>query len=358
MATRGVGSAQEPGPSRSSGRDAHVSRWRSWWAGWIPRLRSASGNQVTAGLAALLLALIFIFLMVTGDLAPTPALLLLVTLNGLTLAGLYFLVASGFTLVFGAMRVVNMAHGSFYLLAGYIGWSTYRATDSWIIAVLAGGLSMAFVGLLVDRVLLSRVRGAPLREALITIGVAVIIADLVIAGWEGRVRVIAQPDWFTGSIPLLPDGGLYPVYRLFVLALSIGVGFGLWALIHRSPAGIVIRASVDDRYMLSALGVNVELVYAGIFTLGGMLAGLAGVIGGSFLSLAPGVDGRYLLVSLVVVIVGGMGSLGGAAFAALVIGLVDQFATVFSPQYSGLYTFVLMVVVLAVRPQGLFGKAA
>jgi branched-chain amino acid transport system permease protein len=282
----------------------------------------------------------------------------LVTMNGLTLAGLYFLVASGFTLVFGVMRVVNMAHGVYYLVGGYIGWSVWQATDSWVLALVAAALSIATIGLLTRELLLRWVpAGEPLREALITIGLIIILADQVVAIWGGRVRVLNPPEILAFSIELPFLAARYPAYRVFVLAMGLLIGGLLWALLQRTKVGIVLRAAVDDRYMLSALGTNVNVVYAATFALGALLAGVAGVVGGTFSSLAIGVDGQFLLISLVIVILGGMGSLGGAAIASLLVGLVDAFAATLHPQYAVLYVFVLLGVVLVLRPQGLFGRA-
>jgi branched-chain amino acid transport system permease protein len=287
-----------------------------------------------------------------------PTRFVLVTLNGLTLAGLYFLVASGFTLVFGVMRVVNMAHGAFYMVGGYIGWSVWVATESWLLALLAAAISIALLGVLVRELLLRWVPpGEPLREALITIGVIVILADSVVAFWGGRVRVLRAPEVLAFSVDLPIIGARYPAYRLFVLCVGIVVGLLLWALLKRTKAGIVLRAAVDDRHMLSALGTNVPVVYAATFALGSLLAGAAGVIGGTFSSLALGVDADFLLISLVIVILGGMGSLGGAAIASVLVGLVDAFAATLHSQYAVLYVFVLLAVVLVARPQGLFGRA-
>lgn len=314
-------------------------------------------RRVVARVAATAAALV-ILVLATRMAVDNPVRFVLVTMNGLTLAGLYFLVASGFTLVFGVMRVVNMAHGSYYLLGGYIGWSTWAATGSWTLGVAAGGVAVALIGALTREVLLRWVpAGEPLREALITIGIIIIVADQVVAHWGGRVRVLNPPEALAFSVELPALAARYPAYRVFVFVSAIGVGLLLWLLLQRTKAGIMIRAAVDDRYMLSALGTNVNLLYTAVFTLGALLAGVAGVVGGTFSSLAIGVDGTFLLISLVIVILGGMGSLGGAAIASVLVGLVDAFAATLHPQYAVLYVFVLLGVVLVLRPQGLFGRA-
>ncbi len=309
--------------------------------------------RVAAGVAVVVVGLL-----AARMAAENPTRFVLVTLNGLTLAGLYFLVASGFTLVFGVMRVVNMAHGSYYLLGGYIGWTTWQRTGSWTLALASAALAVAAIGLVTRELLLRWVpQGEPLREALITIGLIVIIADQIVAWWGGRVRVIDPPEALTFTFELPVLAARYPGYRLVVLFAALVVGGVLWGVLQKTRAGIVIRAAVDDRYMLSALGTNVSVVYAATFAVGAFLAGLAGVIGGSFSSLAIGVDGRFLLISLVIVILGGMGSLGGAAIASVLVGLVDAFAATLHPQYAVVYVFLLLAIVLVVRPQGLFGSA-
>ncbi|MBW3097545.1 branched-chain amino acid ABC transporter permease [Pseudohoeflea coraliihabitans] len=288
-------------------------------------------------------------------------------LNGLTLAGLYFLVASGFTLVFGLMRNVNLAHGSLYLLGAYIGYEAAELTGYWLVGVAAGFLVLAIVGLIMQIVVFRRLEGDDLRQTLVTIGISVVAADLMLAFWGGNTYQILTPDWLSGAIKLpvvtaVRSNGtevflVYPFYRLVVLAAAIVIGIGLWLLINRTRVGSMIRAGVDDRDMLSASGVNVHFVFAIVFALGAALAGLAGVVGGSALSVAPGEDVRYLLASLVVVIVGGMGSITGAAVGALIIGLAEQIGLVYFPTYGVVLTFVIMVVTLALRPQGIMGRS-
>ncbi len=288
-------------------------------------------------------------------------------LNGLTLAGLYFLVASGFTLVFGLMRNVNLAHGSLYLLGAYVGYEFADGTGYWLIGVAAGFLVLAVVGLVMQVLVFRRLEGDDLRQTLVTIGISVVAADLMLAYWGGTTYQILTPTWLSGAIKLpvvtaVRSNGtevflVYPFYRLVVLFAAIVIGIGLWLLINRTRIGSMIRAGVDDRGMLSASGVNVHVVFAIVFALGAGLAGAAGVIGGSALSVAPGEDVRYLLASLVVVIVGGMGSITGAAIGALIIGLAEQIGLVYSPTYGVVLTFVIMVVTLAIRPQGIMGRS-
>jgi branched-chain amino acid transport system permease protein len=286
-----------------------------------------------------------------------------VTLNGLTLAGLYFITAAGFTLIFGLMRVVNMAHGSLYLLGGYIAWSlnAHHGLGFWSATILAA-LSGGAVGLVMQQLFLRWNFGQDLRQALITVALSIILADQMLVHFGGVAETINPPGWLANSVQLHVYGLQYPAFRLFVLGAAIAVGLGLWLMIKRTRFGMVVRAGVDDRSMTSALGVNVQLVFAATFFLGAALAALGGVFGGTMLSLAPGADSDFLLSSLVVVIIGGLGSLGGAALGALLLGLVNQLSSIYLPSsyssYSILLTFALLIVVLAIRPAGFFGRAA
>lgn len=334
-----------------------------------PGMTRRQGWGVVALLAAALLLWLFF--------APWPAWLnavllskkafLSAVLNGLTLAGLYFLVASGFTLVFGLMRNVNLAHGSLYLLGAYIGYEVANWTGYWLLGVAAGFVVLAVVGLVMQVLVFRRLEGDDLRQTLVTIGISIVAADLMLAVWTGTTYQILVPEWLDGAVktPFVTayrsNGAAvfltYPFYRLVVLAVAIVIGIGLWLMLNKTRIGMMIRAGVDDREMLSASGANVHVIFAIVFALGAGLAGLAGVVGGSALSVAPGEDVRYLLASLVVVIVGGMGSITGAAIGALIIGLAEQIGLVYFPTYGVVLTFIIMVVVLAIRPQGIMGKS-
>jgi len=278
-------------------------------------------------------------------------------LNSLTLASLYFLVASGFTLVFGLMRNVNLAHGSLYLLGAYVGWMVGEHTGSWLLAVGAGFIAAAVVGLLLQVLVFRHMQGEDLRQTLVTIGISIVLADLMLWIWGAEIYTFEPPSLIYGSTSL-PLVEKFPTYRLAVFVFAVAIGVALWWFLARTRVGMMIRAGVDDRGMLAASGVNVQRVFAITFAIGAGLAGLAGVVGGSALSVSPGEDIRYLLASLVVVIVGGMGSVTGAAIGALLIGLAEQFGLAYAPTYSVVFTFVIMVVALAFRPRGLMGKAA
>jgi branched-chain amino acid transport system permease protein len=278
-------------------------------------------------------------------------------LNGVTLASLYFLVASGFTLVFGLMRNVNLAHGSLYLLGAYVGWEVGDLTDSWLLAVAAGFLTAALVGLFLQVAIFRFMQGQDLRQTMVTIGISIVLADIMLWVWGGQIYQFDPPRAIFGSLPMPIVHG-YPTYRIVLLLGSIVIGLLLWWFLNRTRVGMMIRAGVDDRAMLAASGVNVQRVFAITFAIGAGMAGFAGVVGGTALSISPGEDTRYLLASLVVVIVGGMGSITGAAVGALLIGLSEQFGLAYAPTYGVVFTFVIMALVLAFRPQGILGRRA
>lgn len=283
--------------------------------------------------------------------------------NGITLGGLYFLVASGFTLIFGLMRNVNLAHGSLYLFGGYVGYSIGNLTGSWFAALIGAFVIVALAGILMQVLLFRWMEGQDLRQTLVTIGLSIIVADLLLWGYGGDTFQVTTPDWLSGPIQLpfvvaLRSNGeavmmMYPLVRIAILIGAIILGVAMWLVLNRTRIGMLVRAGVDDRDMLSATGVRVQLVFVMVFAFGAGLAGLAGVVGGTFQSLQPGEDTKILLSSLVVVIVGGMGSIPGAAMGALIVGLAEQFGSVYMPTYAVMLTFVIMVVVLAIRPQGL-----
>jgi branched-chain amino acid transport system permease protein len=286
--------------------------------------------------------------------------------NGITLGALYFLVASGFTLIFGLMRNVNLAHGSLYLFGGYLGYSVGELTGSWLVALLVAFIVVGLVGVLMQVLLFRWMEGQDLRQTLVTIGLSIIFADLLLWNYGGDTFQVTTPDWLSGPVTLplavaLRSNGeavmmTYPLVRIAILVGAIVVGVLMWLALNRTRVGMLVRAGVDDRDMLSATGVRVQLVFVMVFAFGAGLAGLAGVVGGTFQSLQPGEDTRILLSSLVVVIVGGMGSIPGAAVGALIVGLAEQFGSVYMPTYAVMLTFVIMVAVLAVRPEGLAAR--
>jgi len=284
-------------------------------------------------------------------------------LNGITLGGLYFVVASGFTLIFGLMRNVNLAHGSLYLFGGYFGYEIATWTGSWVFALVATFVIVALLGMVLQFTIFRWMEGQDLRQTLVTIALSLILADLMLWRWGGDFYQVPMPTWLGGpvEIPLVTamrSSGEYvylqfPLVRLVILLGAVVIGVLMWLALNRTQVGILVRAGVDDRDMLSATGVRVQLLFLLVFAFGAGLAGFTGVVGGTFQSLQQGEDIKILLASLVVVIVGGMGSITGAAVGAVLIGLADQFGTVYMPTYAVVLTFVIMVVVLALRPQGL-----
>ena len=282
----------------------------------------------------------------------------LTLLNSLTLASLYFIVASGFTLVFGLMRNVNLAHGSLYLLGGYVAFFVGEKTGFWILAAAAGFLSAAIAGLLIQVLFLRHMQGEELRQTMVTIGLSIVIADVLLWIFTGQVHQMEAPAWLQGPIRDIPLIRAYSAYRLSLLGFGIAIGLGLWWLLAKTRVGMTIRAGVDDRGMLAASGVNVPRVFAIVFMLGAGLAGFGGVIGAVELSMVPGEDTRLLLSSLIVVIVGGMGSIPGAAIGAALLGLAETYGLAYAPTYSVVFTFVILIAVLAFRPRGIMGKAA
>ncbi|MBO4224515.1 branched-chain amino acid ABC transporter permease [Bradyrhizobium neotropicale] len=286
--------------------------------------------------------------------------------NGITLGGLYFLVASGFTLIFGLMRNVNLAHGSLYLFGGYVGYAISAWTGSWILSFAVAFLAVGLVGVLLQILVFRRMEGQDLRQTMVTIGLAIVFADLMLWVFGGDFYQIPTPSWLIGPVQLpfitaVKSSGepvylQYPMVRLAIFAASVVIGIAMWLALNRTRIGMIVRAGVDDRDILAATGVQIQALFVLVFALGAGLAGIAGVVGGTFQSISPGEDTRFLLASLVVVIVGGMGSIPGAALGAVIIGLAEQLGSVYIPTYAIVVTFLIMVLVLALRPQGLLAR--
>jgi len=278
------------------------------------------------------------------------------TLNGLTLAGIIFLVSSGFTLVFGVMRVTNLSHGAVYLVGGYIGYSVINATHNFFLGLAAGALAMAALGFLLERTLITWLGRSEMAELLATLGLIYVLDDLALAIWGGSPVTINLPG-FLGKSSTLPGGIVYPNGRVFILIVAAAVAAGLYYLLRRTRIGAILRAGVDDRDMVSALGINVRRVFAFVFSLGALLAGFAGVLGGTVLGLYTGGDSDILLFALAVVIVGGLGSYEGAVVGSVVIGLIDNYGTAYFPAVAYSVLFIPVIAILLVRPHGLFGRA-
>jgi branched-chain amino acid transport system permease protein len=277
---------------------------------------------------------------------------LMVLLNGLTYAGLLFLIASGFTLIFGVMRVVNLSHGIFYILGAYVAYDVQKQTAYWLLGVIAGTMAVGITALLVQW-LVRRIEG-DMPQTILTLCISMMIGDLCLYLWGGLPRTLTTPTSIRRPVTLFFL--TYPGFRLFVLFLAIVIAVGLWILLHRTQLGRILRAGADNRPMVAALGINIDRIFAIVFVMAGLMAGLSGAIGGSYIAFGPGSDFSILTYALVVVITGGMGSVAGSALGALIVGLVDSFGR---STISGMAIFLLMgtlIVVLAFRPQGLLGR--
>lgn len=277
-------------------------------------------------------------------------------LNGLTFAALLFIVASGFTLIFGLLRIVNLAHGALYLLGGYIGLAVAQATGIYLLSGLAAMGGIALAGLVLDQTLLRWVKGYELRQVLLTLGVALVINDLTLVIWGGDTFSVPVPPDLQGAASIL--GVTYPKFRLFVLAVGVATFLALWLMLNKTRLGALIRAGVDDAEMVEASGINIQRVFLLTFMLGAALAGLGGWLGGAFLTLYPSADSEILVFSMAVVIIGGRGSLVGAAVGSVLIGMLNTFGQVWFPELAYFVIFGPMAVLLAFRPLGLFGRAA
>jgi branched-chain amino acid transport system permease protein len=275
--------------------------------------------------------------------------------NGISYGALLFLLASGLSLIFGVMRIVNMTHGSYFMLGGYVGLTVVRRTGSFVLALLAGTVVIALVGMGMERLFLRRLRGEELGQVLMTIGFALIFQDLALLIWGGDPYNLPVPAVLSGS--LRAGGAVFPVYRIFIVAVAVAVGIALWLLLDRTRAGAMIRAAVDDAEMAQGVGINVPRASLAVFSLGAALAALGGVIGAGFLGVYPGADFEVLPYAFVVVIVGGLGSLPGAMAGSLLVGLLDNFGKALFPELSYFTLFAPMALILAIRPTGLFGRS-
>jgi len=279
---------------------------------------------------------------------------LIQSFNGISYGALLFLLASGLTLIFGVMRIVNLSHGAYFLLGGYIALSVIWATGSWVLAVPVAALAVAVVGLAMERVFLRPLGFDPLRQVLLTVGFAILFQQAALDIWGGNNLDITPPDMLRGSMVV---GELHlPIYRIFMIGMAVVLGAILWLVMEKTRAGAMIRAAVDDSQMARGVGIDTSRVSMFIFALGAFLAALAGVIGGGFLGIYPGLDFEILPVAFAVVIIGGMGSLTGAAVGSLIVGLADNFGKALFPEVSYFTLYAPMVLILALKPTGLFGR--
>ena len=274
-------------------------------------------------------------------------------LNGVSWGMLLFLISAGFTLTFGLMQVISVAHGTFYMLGGYLALTVVRSISSFPLGMLGAVLAMGIFGMVVYRVLLRRNLGE-LEQVFLTLGLFFFFGDIALWVWTGHPALIAKPALFEGVIRL--GSSTYPLYRLFVISVGLIVAAFLWWFQEKTKYGALIRAGVDDEEMSQSIGINIALLKTLVFGLGTALAALGGVLGGPLMGVYPGLDLEVLLFAMVVVVIGGIGSLFGAFIAALIVGLADNLGKVIFPEFSLFLVFALMAMVLVVRPSGLFGK--
>ncbi len=279
---------------------------------------------------------------------------LIQSLNSLALGGVLFTLAAGFSLIFGLMRVANLSHGAYFMLGAYVGLSVLDRGYGFGWAMLAGALAVGALGGIVERVVLRRLSGNALSQVLATLGIAFVIADGSLWLWGGDPRPVSGPEFLRGGLSLF--GLTFPAYRLAVVAGSVVLALGLWLLLEKTRLGVMIRASVDDMQMARAVGIPASRLFSIVFCLGAALAGLGGVIAAPILSVYPGMDADMLPLALVVVILGGLGSLAGAFVGSFLIGFVYSFGQVLVPNLAYIILFLPMVVILAARPRGLFGR--
>jgi branched-subunit amino acid ABC-type transport system permease component len=275
-------------------------------------------------------------------------------LNGLVFSLLLFLMAAGLSLILGLMDVVNLAHGAFYLFGGYIGLSMIRWLGNFWLALLVAPLVAGGVGLLLQVFFLRRLHSRHLDQVLFTFGLALIASDLIRWNWGAYVESVPPPPELSGAVTLL--GNQFPIYRLSLIVFGALMAVVLLLFMERTRLGATVRAGVSDSQMVSGLGINIERVFAAVFALGTALAALAGVAAGPITSLYPGLDFEILILALVVVVIGGMGTLRGALIGALLVGMTDSMGKALIPEFSLFVIFALMALVLLVRPRGLLGQ--
>jgi branched-chain amino acid transport system permease protein len=283
---------------------------------------------------------------------------LLLTVNSITFGGLLFLLAAGFSLIFGLMRIPNLTHGSLFMLGAYFGATFVGgylafAFNFWV-AVLIAIILVAVFGMVIERFLLRRLPGQQMAQVLVTLGISFIVADFCLMVWGGDPVRVDTPESLVGAIQYGPL--VFPYYRLAVIVIAVIAALGLWLLLDRTRLGAMIRAGVDDPDMARVVGIRVSQLFTIVFALGAGLAAFGGIIGAPILSVYPGLDQDMLPLALVVVILGGSGSLLGSFVGSIIIGFIYNFGQALLPELSYFVLFLPMLLVLLVRPQGLFGR--
>lgn len=278
------------------------------------------------------------------------------TSTGLIVGALLFLVAAGLTLIFGVLRIINFAHGSLYMLGAYIALSAYRLTDSFIISTIVAGIGVGLFGLIFERFIMRRVYNADvLMQLLVCYALILILDDVVKIVWGAEFQSMGMPEAFQAP-PLFIGGGIIPVFYVYLIAAAAVIALALWFVLTRTRMGKVVRAAAHNPTMTSVLGLNTSLIYAGVFALGGALAGLAGALAAPVRSMSPGMGFSILIESFIVTVIGGMGSVSGALVGALLIGLVRSFGSIGFPLFVEGIMFLAMALILILKPSGLLGK--
>jgi branched-chain amino acid transport system permease protein len=275
-------------------------------------------------------------------------------INGVAFGGLLFILASGFSLALGVLRVINIAHGAFYVLCVYLGVTIARIAGGFVSALVVDSLAIMVVAALLHRLLLRRFKLAPLPQVLSTYGVTLIIAQSVRLIWGGYTEVMDMPPALDGTLLLL--GTIVPVYRLFLIGVAIVLALALWLLIDRTHLGALVRASVDDEEIARSIGIDVDRLATMLFAFTGFLVGMGGAFGAPLLGGYPGVEWEILTLTLIVVVVGGLGSIAGAFIGSLLVGILWNVGIAYFDQYAYFVLFAPMILVLSLRPRGLLGK--
>ena len=276
------------------------------------------------------------------------------TLNSVAMGGLLFLLSSGFSLIFGLMKIPNLAHGAFFMLGAYFGYTLLQTQMNFWLAAVLGGIGVGLIGIVLERFILRRLAGNEQGQVLVTLGISFVIADVCLLVWTGDPMPLAPPSELRR--PLFIAGFAFPTYRLVLLAIALAVAAGLYILMERTRLGAMIRAGVDDMEMARGCGIPVSKLFTIVFLLGAALAGIGGVLGGPILNAYPGLDAEMLPLALIVVILGGTGSLLGAFVGSFIIGFIYNFGIALLPDLAYFVLFLPMVLVLVFRPQGLFGR--
>ncbi|MDP4126066.1 MAG: branched-chain amino acid ABC transporter permease [Bacillota bacterium] len=276
------------------------------------------------------------------------------TLNGISYGLLLFLLAAGLSLIFGLMGIINLAHGSYYTLGAYVGIVIIQMTGNFFVGLMGAAVVLALLGIVMERFFFRKLYKRELDQVLLTFGFAYLFMDINKWIWGGVPRSLPKPPFLEGSISIL--GEAFPIYRFGIIVIGLGIAVLLWLFLEKTRTGVIIRAGVDDKEMVSGLGINIKLYFSGIFALGAFLAAIGGVIGGPIIGAYPGLDFEILVLALAVVVVGGLGTLKGAFWGSLLIGFAETFGKAIFPDFAMFTIYVTMALILIFKPSGLLGK--